>query len=201
MPPSKAEVQRALKEYEPRLWSIFERAWAEWRQVAALMNENELGPFLYSRTVANIVFDAIIRHAVAELGSDDGVHTKVEAQTMKFFFGGKVLARFKKCDVNGLGRSIPTLAALTFEDADGLFPDLPPETTKVEFLWVANEIGTQLEEVLVVARDGKKKIWEYSIVPESGAEVVSLPSSKSPDTDNDELVRPKVPQKQQVEGE
>lgn len=201
MPPSKAEVQRALKEYEPRLRSIFERAWNEWRQVAAFMSENGMGPVLYQRTIANFVFDAIARHAVDELGSDDAVHTKVEAQTVKFVFGGEVLARFKKGDENKLGRNIPTQAAMTFEDADGLFPGLPPETAKVEFVWRPNEIYTQLEEVLVVARDGKEKIWDYPIAAESGAEVVSLPSSPSPDPDIDDLVRPKVPNEQELEDE
>ena len=199
MSPSKAEVQRALQEYEPRLRSIFERAWDEWRQVAAFMSENRMGPVLYQRTIANFVFDAIARHAIKELGSDDAVHVKVEAQTVKFVFGGEVLARFKKGDENKLGRNIPTQAAMTFEDADGLFPGLPPETAKVEFVWIPNEIYTQLEEVLVVARDGKERVWDYPIAAESGAEVASLPLSQSPDTDNDELVRPRVPNEQEFE--
>lgn len=201
MSPSKAEVQRALQEYEPRLRSIFERAWDEWRQVATFMSENRMGPVLYQRTIANFVFDAIARHAINELGSDDAVHTKVEAQTVKFIFGGAVLARFKKGDENKLGRNIPTQAAMTFEDADGLFPGLPPETAKVEFVWRPNEIHTQLEEVLVVARNGKERIWHYPIAAKSGADVASLPTSQSPDTDNDELVRPKIPNEQELEDE
>ena len=201
MSPSKAEVQRALKEYEPRLRSIFERAWNEWRQVAAFMSDKGMRPVMYSRTIANFVFDAIARHAVEELGPDDSVHMKVEAQTVKFVFGGEVLARFKKGDENKLGRNIPTQAAMTFAEADGFFPGLPPETAKVEFVWLPNEIHTKLDDVLVVARNGNKRLWEYSIAAEPGAEVVSLPSSPSPDTDDDGLVRPKVPDEQKLKNE
>jgi hypothetical protein len=101
---------------------VVERAWDEWRRIAAFMVDQRIGPVLYSRTIANFVFDAIARNAIAEFGSDDSVHVKIEAQTVKFVFKGAVLARFKKGDENKLGQNVPTQAAIDFIDAQGIFP-------------------------------------------------------------------------------
>jgi hypothetical protein len=73
------------------------------------------------------VFDAIARNAIAEFGSDDSVHVKIEAQTVKFVFKGAVLARFKKGDENKLGQNVPTQAAMDFIDAQGISRVCPPK--------------------------------------------------------------------------
>ena len=203
MTPSKDDVRQVLGEYHSRIRGVVERAWNEWRLIAAFMVDQRIGPVLYSRTIANFVFDAIARNAVAEFGPDDSVHVKIEAQTVKFIFKGAVLARFKKGDENKLGQNIPTQAAMAFVDAEGIFPGLPPETARVEFVWLPNEIHTKLDDVLVVARDNDRRLWQYAIAAEGGAgEVTAIPSHPpAPDGDDDGLVRPKVPDEQDAENE
>ena len=159
--PDKDQVQADLEDFHDRIRSVVERAWAEWRAIAGFRTESGYGPLLYPRTIANIMFDAIARNALAEFAADPSVHLVIEAQTIKLFFRGAVYARFKKGDDNKLGQNIPTQAALAFEFVDGFFPGLPAETAKVEFIWLANEINTQLEHVLVVARDGDRLLWDY----------------------------------------
>lgn len=194
--PTKDNVQRVLGPYHSRIRLVVEKAWAEWRTVAAMRAEGKLPPLLYSRTVANNIFDAIARIAVAEFAGDGSVHLKIEAQTVKFHFQDGVLARFKKADENKLGRNIPTQSAIAFADPDCLSQDLPPATAKVEFVWIANELQTDLEHVLVVARDGSRLLWDYEILPgEAGSGTVflfpTLPPGPPAGSDDD-LVRPKM---------
>jgi hypothetical protein len=196
--PVKGDVQDALGPYHRRIRRIVERAWAEWRAVAAFRTKQKFGPLMYSRTVANYVFDAIARIGMIEFAGDASVHLEIEAQTIRFFFKGSVFARFKKGDDNGLGQNNPTQASLAFVAADGIFPGLPPETAKVEFIWLANDIHTRLEHVLVVARDGDRLLWEYEIdSAEEGigdGTIIPFPQPPTPPIppDNEKLVKPKT---------
>lgn len=203
--PLKQDVQSALEDFHPRIRRVVEKAWAEWRMIADFLSKQRLGPVLYPRTVANFVFDAIARYAVAEFASDPSVHVRVEAQTIKLFFKGDVLARFKKGDENKLGQNIETQAVLAFVDADGMLPGMPPETVKVEFIWLANDIQTRLDHVLVVARDSKRRLWEYEIEPatEATGTVIPFPTGPSEPTDSDDsdLVKPRAPSAREAEQE
>jgi hypothetical protein len=194
--PAKEDVQRDLADFHHRIRKVVDQAWAEWRAIAIYRAEKNFAPFLYSRTVANIMFDAIARYAIAEFGGDPSVHIEIEPQTIKLFFRGSVFARFKKGDENKLGQNIPTQAALAFEFVDGILPGLPAETAKVEFIWLANEINTRLEHVLVVARDGDRLLWDYELdEPAAGAgTVIPFPEPPTPlaSTSDDDLVKPKT---------
>jgi hypothetical protein len=132
-----------------------------------------------------------------EFADDASVHLRIEAQTIKFFFKGEVFARFKKGDDNGLGQNILTQAAMSFIDAERTLPGLPAETAKVEFVWMANDIFTSLERVLVVARDGDRLLWDYEIDAEetgAGTVVPFTPPPRNPPPGpggNERLVKPK----------
>lgn len=197
--PVMADVKAILEPFHPRIRGVVEQAWAEWRKMAALRVENGIGPVMYSRTIANDVFDAIARYGIAEFSADSSVNLKIEAQTFKAFFKGSVCARYKRGDDNNLGQNIPTQAAMAFEAVDGELPGFPPDTAKVEFIWLANELNTRLEHVLVVARDGDELIWEYEIeeVAASGSgTIIPFPEPPTPPapTNDDDLVKPKAPE-------
>jgi len=186
-------VQDVLAPFQGRIRSVIERAWAEWRVHAAWRSEAGLDPLLYSRTISNYVFDAIARIAVAEFAGDSSVHIQIEAQTIKLFFKGGVCARFKKGDENKLGQNHPTQASLAFEYADGQLPWFPEETAKVEFIWLANDINTRLEHVLVVARDGDNLLWDYEIEAEaSGAVIPFVPTTPPEPPQDGALITPKA---------
>jgi hypothetical protein len=118
--------------------------------------------------MANYVFDAIARNAQTTFGRDKSVHIRQEAQTIKFIFEGKVIVRFKKGDDDHLGKNIPTQAVLDYLDPQQTLPGFPPEAAKVEIVWSANDIGTAIEDVMVVARDGNKQLWSYRIEEDAG---------------------------------
>src|SRR5690606_23949027 len=113
--PDKTIVRNALTPYHGRIRSVIERAWQEWKLTDEFRRASGMGPVMYPRTVANYVFDAIARIAVAEFGGDETVHIRFDTQTMRFYFRGGVYARFKKGDDCNLGQAIPTQAALAFE--------------------------------------------------------------------------------------
>ncbi len=202
--PSKESVQAILSPFHQRIRRVVEAAWAEWRAMVKFRAKNGFGPVLYPRTMANDIFDAIARYAITEFGTDPKVSVKIESQTIKIFFKGMVLARFKKGDESGLGQNIDTFAALAFMDADGILPGMPPETAKVEFIWEPNAIRTQLESVRVVARDNDLILWEYEIEREAGASGSVLPFTTppkdDPDPDMSGLVKPKPAKVKKTEG-
>lgn len=195
--PLMEDVRALLGPYHGRLRHVVESAWGEWETVRDFQAGLERGPVIYSRTVANYVFDAIARAALREFADDPRVNVRVEPQTVKFFFRGALCARFKKGGASGLGQNIPTQAALAFERAEGLLPDAPPGTGKVEIIWLPNEIGTRLEHVLVAARDGEHLLWNYEIDGSSGvaglgAPVAPFPTRPIADTSDESLIRPKA---------
>ncbi|MDX6613847.1 MAG: hypothetical protein QOD75_3033 [Blastocatellia bacterium] len=199
----KEEVRAILGEYHSSIRRVVELAWAEWRTVAALRVEHDLAPLMYPRTITNDVFDAIARFGIAEFNGKPSVNVKVEAQTFKLFFKGRVCARFKRGDDDKLGQNVATQASLAFEDADGELPGFPPTTVKVDFIWLANDLNTRLAHVLVVARDGDRLLWEYEIEeePASGAgTVIPFPDPIKPSGDDD-LITPKTPDIKKTEEE
>ncbi|MER9253967.1 hypothetical protein NKI59_19460 [Mesorhizobium sp. M0598] len=190
---SESDVREALTPYHARIRAVIERGFAEWLSVSECRASKGFSPVLYPRTISNYVFDAIARYARTEFASDKSVRTLDESQTVKFCFDGKVIARFKKGDDDNLGQNILTLAVLDFIDPQMNLPGFPPEAAKVEFVWSANDIGTAVQSMLVVARNNDRVLWSYEIDDageSSESSVIILPSS--PPDDDGPLVTPKI---------
>lgn len=100
------EVKAILADFETRLQSVVDRAWAEWRE-----HPNK-GRYLFARTRANILFDSIARMAMEEFDEDPNIHMIVKNQTVQFLFRDQVLVRFKKGNSSGVGSNIETQAVL-----------------------------------------------------------------------------------------
>jgi hypothetical protein len=153
-------------------------------------------PVLYSRTVSNYVFDAVVRRALVEFADDPDIRVIPNTQTVKFCFGQVVLARFKKGDEDNLGRNQPTQAVIDFIYAQGTLPGIPPEAAKVEILYSATEIEDAIESVIVAARDGDKLVWHYDvdggIAPEGVIPFPQPSSPEDPDGDDDQLIKPRI---------
>jgi hypothetical protein len=192
--PTMDEARAVLGPYHRDLRRVIEEAWAEWIEVEGFRAERGHGPIGYTRTICNYIFDGIARRAIPYFGAMDSVRVENDPQTFKLFIKNVVL-RFKKGGDDKLGQNVPTLAALLFEDAECGLPGFPPDTAKIEMIWLPNEIWTGLDRVLVVARDGDRLIWEYDIEPESGTAVViqfPTPPDRGPEPDAGDLVKPKA---------
>lgn len=194
---SEDDVKRALTPYHSRIKGAILAGFAEWLAVSACRSANGFAPVLYSRTIANYVFDAIARNARSKFGDDPSVRVFDEMQTVKFCFNGSVIGRFKKGDDDNLGQNIPTQAALDFADPQQILPGLPPEAAKVEFIWTPDDIGTEIESVMVVARDGNHVLWSYKIddaAEDREAGVIKFPDLGGSDEDKP-LIKPKITRK------
>ncbi len=182
---SEQDVKTALEPYHNRIKSVVDRAFAECVLTKECRAKLGLAPLLYSRTFANLVFDAIAREAIAEFSSDSGVMIFYKPQTVKFCFGQVVIVRFKKANENGIGQNIPTQAALDFADPQESLPGLPPEAAKAEITWSPNELGTIIESLTVLARDGDTILWSYEIYGEEvDQNVTQFPAQTDPDDAN-----------------
>ena len=139
------------------------------------------GLFIYPRTRANVIFDNIIRHALAEFDGDGDETVKAlpEAQSVKFMFNHSVVARFKKGNENGVGSNIETTAFLDFVDPQVCFGGLP-DIHRVEIVYTLNILGTDYAEVEVVARNKVGRVWAFPLVAKPSAEILHLPPRTPP---------------------
>jgi hypothetical protein len=173
--PSEDDVRAILGDFERRLRVVVDRAWTEW------MECDLRGRLIFARPKADVVFDFIARHALAEFGEDDDIHVIAKHSTVKFLFRDQVLVRFKKGNAKGVGSNIETQATLDFIDPNREIPGLLPEIFKVEVCYQPDKLGTQIKEVAVVARNRTKRVWAYPLTKDAGADVVTLvPRSTEP---------------------
>jgi hypothetical protein len=174
--PNMDEVKALLAGFEPRIRAVIEAAWREWLEYP------HKGRLVFlARFRAVFVFDAIARNAMAEFDDDKEIHVKVEKQTVKFLFRKQVFARFKKGNDKGVGSNIETQAVLDFIDPNRTIPGLLPDVMRVEFCYGVDQLGLNLSEIAVVARNRNQRIWAYAIDrSEPTADVVPLPP-RTPD--------------------
>ncbi|MGO6788714.1 hypothetical protein ACCS70_18850 [Rhizobium ruizarguesonis] len=195
------DVKTALSPYHARITQVVAEAYDEWQRVAAFRATSGYSAILYSRTVANYVFDAIARNAQSVFGREKTVRIRQETQTIKFIFAGKVVARFKKGDDDHLGKNILTQAVMDYLDPQQTLPGFPPEAAKVEIVWAANEIGTAIEDIMIVARDGNTLLWSYRIDDSAdeagGIGVLPFPVGPAPDEFSPLIVvKPRKPERE-----
>jgi hypothetical protein len=178
-------VKEVLKDFEPRLRAVEDRAWKRTQAVPGYHL------FMYGRTRSNINFDFIVQEAVAEFTGDKNIHLLVERQTIKFLFRDRVLIRFKKGNSKGIGGNIVTQAVLEFIDPELTFPGMLPDIHRVEVCHQIDPLGRSLRDVSVVARDRNRRVWAYTLPPAAtGAEIIPLPPR--PTDDAPPVVTPKV---------
>ena len=165
-------VRRVLAPYETKLFQAVHGAWDDWKALG--LGGRLLFP---GRTRACLVHDFIVQRAIAAFTGDPKVRTIRRDETAKFVFGGEVALRFKKADDGGLGSNIQTEATLDFVEQQQELPGIP-NVHKVEIVYILNKLRTQIERVVVVARDGDVRLWSYVIAPATTAEIVPLPVAK-----------------------
>ena len=170
MPPTDQEaVQATLIDFEPAILSVVHGAWQEFKQLPLT------APLEFARTRACFVQDIMVRLAKEKFADESRVRISARDETVKFVFDDKVLVRFKKADASGLGSNISTQAIMQFVDQQRELPGLP-DVYKVEVLYHLNHLQTQIDHVMVVARDGDSQLWEYAITAEETVQTVMFPA-------------------------
>jgi hypothetical protein len=162
-------VRKILQHYEDTIFQVFHGGWSDFRELPLGGRLLFLG-----RTRACLVHDFIVQRAIAAWDGDANVRVIRRDETAKFVIANQVLLRFKKADDRGLGSNIPTQASMDFIEQQQELPGIP-NVHKVEVVYVLNRLQTQIDRIVVVARDGDERLWDYVVTPAMTADVVSLP--------------------------
>ncbi len=165
--PNQTTVRPILDEIRDQMVSAILQAWDDW------MASDYIGVWRCKRSRANFVWEQIIDRAQATLMDHDAVHVIDGNETMKFLVRDTVLFRFKKADETGRSSNVATQLALAFHDHEQDLLGLPEEQ-RVEVVYKLNRLETQIVDICVVARDGDRIAWEYSLL-DAGEAAVPLP--------------------------
>lgn len=148
------------------------------------------------RVKSNCIWGYMIYYARNAFGNDPRVQFVEHFGTVSIVIDGiahRLLFRMKKSDRKGLSSNIQTKLSDAFHDHDQrqifLLPEMDPD--RIEIVYILDNLGVKVEDVRVIARYRKRKIWEHSIQPK--AKII-----KSPVT----LLSPKgVPDRARVRGD
>lgn len=173
-------VQATLIPLEAALTRALTTAWQDW-QASGLDHWLKRGR-------ANYVWEQAVHYAALELAELPSVSVIVKNESYHFLVDGRVAFRLKKADSAGFTRNYPTQEALAFHD-----PQLPltgvPAEQRVEVTYTLNATETDLHDIVVVARDGDKIAWSYSLLRNDS--VGSLPVIQpTPPTRPAEVAKP-----------
>lgn len=170
-----AEVKEVLTTHEARLYAVVRGAWHDdW------LSSPHRSQIRFPRTRANLVHEFMVRRAIAEFDGDPEVKVFIRDETAKFLFRDRVLVRFKKANVNGLGANIETQAVLAFVDPQLTLPGIPGDVQKIEICYLLDDLQTRIDHVVVSARDGDTRLWSYHLNDQRADVVLPLPQPIAP---------------------
>lgn len=188
--PVEASVKPILRPFEERLATVVTRAWETWFKSPSKRT------FVFRRVRASAVHELIVKEARKEFGSErpGDVHIINGPETIYLQFKNAVVARIKKGDHRGLGRNNHSQASLAFITPSADVHELPlglPNVQRVDVTYILNKLETRIEQVLVVGRDGAKRLWKYAIYPREAkvAPVTVLPVKPKSPARPDDVVR------------
>jgi len=157
LPPPIEAVQSLFRPYQAKFVKYWMEAWCRW--LASPQSKS----FIYKRTRANDVFDYAMQMAIPDMETTPGVVVKKRHDTAYFGFSDKLFVRMKKGDERGLGRNYPTQLNLSIVQVGETIPLFDEHPWKIEITYILNDLETQIAEILVIARDGDKVLWDYPI--------------------------------------
>lgn len=167
-------------------WSTFltrypERAW--WRRKS---------------TRAALIWEHSVENAITAFEADPGVMPVAHHDTVSFVIEQAVLIRFKKADLELRSSNVPTRLATLFHTHEQELPGLE-DLQRVEAAYVLNPFQTQIDWIGVVARDGKRNLWQYEL--DGGGVVERLPLQERQGTAAEQILRAKPTPQQKREAE
>ncbi len=188
--PIEGSIRPVLRPYEERIGNVITRAWDVW------FKSTSKRTFAYRRVRASAVHELMVREARREFERDRPRDVRVieGPETIYLQFKEAVVIRLKKGNRRGLGQNNPTQTSLAFITPSADVHELPlglPNVQRVDVTYILNKLETRIEQVLVVARDGGKRLWKYGIFPRAAevAPITVLPIRPKAPARPDEVVR------------
>ena len=173
--PAENAVRRCLEPRHPIIYDAVTGGWADCRAMP------QIGWWRRKGTRAAMVWEGTVERAIQSFVDDEGVRVVNHFDTRSFLVDDTVLFRFKKGDVRLFSRNYPTQLALAFHDHrdDDLFGY--GGLMRVEVVHTLNPRETEIESVVIIARDRRRVFWWYNIGGETRGRVLPFPVSAGPD--------------------
>lgn len=165
--PNADDVYRHLERFEQVLMSLHLKAWDR------LISNTAWPTLVFQRTGSGLMHDFIAQEASTALDALPGIRRITHDKSVRYLVEDKVLFRFKRGTRSGLGSNIDTQANDDFIDAKVDLLGIA-HIWKVELLWYPNRLRTKLDRVEVSARDGKRRLWAYTLGKRPDAETLPL---------------------------
>ncbi|MEK4034568.1 hypothetical protein WOA01_16985 [Methylocystis sp. IM2] len=193
--PTADDVYHLLERYEQPLMSAHLKAWDR------LVSNTAWPTLTFQRTASSMMHDFIVQEAGIVLDELPGIRRIPHDKSVRYLVEDKLLFRFKRGTRKGLGSNIDTQANHDFIDAEVNLLGVSP-IWKVELLWYSNRFQTKLDRVEVSARDGKRRLWAYTIgnEPDIAALPLDLPIGPAAPAQGLITIKPK-PKTAENEGE
>lgn len=166
--PSKEAVRPIIERLRKPVVDVVLGGWKDWRE------SPHLGVWRCRRSRANFVWEQIIDRAHRAFADDGQIRILDGQETFSFLVDDRVLFRFKKGNEAGISANVPTQLALAYHDHEQDLLGLA-EVCRVEIVYQLNALQTEVVDVLVVARDGDRIAWAFSLL-EGGEAAVALPA-------------------------
>jgi hypothetical protein len=165
--PSMERVKSTLSPLEADLAQIPLDAFQGWLESSEYKYTN------HSRIKTNIIWGRMVYLARKKFGDRPDIRFIEHYGTVSIVVDGlehRVLFRLKKADKRGISKNVQTKLSNAFHDHQqrGLFGYLDPD--RIEVVYILNNLGTKVQDIRVVGRNGKLLAWSYSILPQ--AEIV-----------------------------
>lgn len=114
---------------------------------------------------------------------DPGLHVQEHHDTVSFIFDQEILVRFKKADMGLHSSNYPTPTAELFhEHSADLFGFTGLQ--RVEAVYIPNQFDTGVIWTGIVARDGKRELWNLELTAPITTPIATLPAPVSTSADN-----------------
>jgi hypothetical protein len=188
--PVEGYIRPILRPYEERIGNVVTKAWDTW------FKSTSKRTFAYRRVRASAVHELMVREARREFERDRPREVRIieGPETIYLQFKESVVVRLKKGDRNGMGRNNPTQTSLAFITPSADVHELPlglPNVQRADVTYILNKLETRIEQVLVVGRDGGRRLWKYGIYPRAAvvAPVAVFPIKPKAPTRPDDVVR------------
>ncbi len=137
------------------------------------------------------MFERLVDRALAEFSSISGIKPIEGHETIHFLFADQVLVRFKYAGRSRISSNVNTQLSLSFHDHENqltLFPDFH----KVDLIYQLDLSQTEISDIRVVARQGDKLLWDYSIFEAQESDsVLEMPIEPDQPRDTKRLVKVK----------
>lgn len=184
--PDRDIVQSVLARHDrgARIRACIEKAWDDLKD-----KYSDRAWWRRKSTTRAIMWENSVEAVVAELDGDSGIKLIPHNDTVSFIADDSVRFRLKKAERSLFTSNYPTPLANLFHDHEEADLFGFSGHHRVEVVHVFNRFQTALDWIGVVARDKSRLLWEFEL-PQAGAPVVALPTSKPTKPASDSVLRP-----------